>query len=219
MKNWRAVALVLVGVVAAVFYSNFLLDVAFSTDHDWFAVVSELEVPGAPTATLLRTTDVLCGVLVLVLLPHVRAGLPGGPWRNWAVWMTAIFAITAAAAGIISLPCADGVVCTSTADELQRWTHDGLSIISQTAVFVGAAAVGLDTRQHGPVWLHRAAWITFWVGGVLGTLAFGYYGATDSSSWQTGISQRYQIGMTSAWIICLAIFAATHEVRDRAQPR
>jgi hypothetical protein len=164
MKNWRAVALVLVGVVAAVFYSNFLLDVAFSTDHDWFAVVSELEVPGAPTATLLRTTDVLCGVLVLVLLPHVRAALPVGAWRTWAVWMTAIFAITGAVAGIIPLPCADGVVCTSTADEIQRWTHDGLSIISQTAVFLGAAAVGLDTRQHGPVLLHRAAWITFWVG-------------------------------------------------------
>ena len=104
MKSWRAVALVLVGVVAAVFYSNFLLDVAFSTDHDWFAVVSELEVPGAPTATLLRTTDVLCGLLVLVLLPDVWAALPVGPWRTWAVWMTAIFAITGAAAGIISAP-------------------------------------------------------------------------------------------------------------------
>ena len=110
-------------------------------------------------------------------------------------------------------------MCTSTADEIRRWTHDGLSIISQTVVFLGAAAVGLDTRQHGPVWLHRAAWITFWVGGVLGTLVFGYYGATDSSSWQTGIAQRFQIGMTSAWIICLAVFAARHEVRDRAQRR
>ena len=154
MRNWRAVALVLVGVLAAVFYSNFLLDVAFSTDHDWFAVVSELEVPEAPTATLLRTTDVLCGLLVLVLLPYVRAALPVGGWRNWAVWMTAIFAVTNAVAGIIQLPCADGVVCTSTADEIQRWMHDGLSIISQTVVFLGAAAVGLDTRHLGPVWLN-----------------------------------------------------------------
>ena len=45
MKNWRAVALVLVGVVAALFYSNFLLDVAFSSDHDWFAVVSSSRCP------------------------------------------------------------------------------------------------------------------------------------------------------------------------------
>ncbi len=215
MKDWRAVSLVVVGVVAAVFYSNFLLDVAFSRDHDWFAVVSELEVPGAPTATLLRTTDVLCGLLVLVLLPYVRAGLPVGGWRNWAVWTTAIFAVTGALSGIFQLPCAEAVECTSTADEIQRWIHDGLSIISQTVVFLGAVAVGFDTRRHGPAWLHRAAWITFWVGGVIGTIVFGYYGATDSSSWQTGIAQRFQIGMTSAWIICLSVFAATTGLRAR----
>ena len=208
MKDWRAITLVLVGVVAALFYSNFLLDVVFSSDHDWFAVVSELEVPGAQTATLLRTTDVLCGVLVLALLPYVWAALPVGGWRTWAVSMTAIFAVTCAAAGIVSLPCADEMSCLTTADDIQRWTHDVLSIISQTAVFLGAFAVGLDTRHRGPQWLHRAAWITFWVGGVLGTLVFGYYGATDSDSWQTGIAQRVQIGITSAWIICLAVLAA-----------
>ena len=213
MKSRRAVALVLVGVVAALFYSNFLLDVAFSTDHDWFAVVSELEVPGAQTATLLRTTDVLCGVLVLALLPYVHAALPAGGWRRWAVSMTAIFAVTAAAAGVISLPCANEVSCSTTGDEVRRWIHDGLSIVSQTTVFLGALAVGLDTRHHGPRWIHRAAWITFWVGGVLGTLVFAYYGTTDSSSWQTGIAQRFQIAMTSAWIICLAVLAAGPPVR------
>ena len=213
MKDPRAAALVLTGVVAALFYSNFLLDVAFSSDHDWFAVVSELEVPGAQTATLLRTTDVLCGLLVLALLPSVWAALPVGGWRRWAVSMTAVFAITGAVAGIIRLPCADGVSCSTTLDEIQRWTHDSLSIISQTTVFLGALAVGLDTRDRGPRWIHRAAWITFWVGGVLGTLVFAYYGTTDSSSWQTGIAQRFQIGMTSAWIICLAVLAARPPVR------
>ena len=213
MRNWRAVALVLIGVFAALFYSNFLLDVAFSTDHDWFAVVSELEVPGAQTATLLRTTDVLCGLLVLALLPSVWAALPVGGWRKWAVSMTAIFAITGAAAGIISLPCANEVSCSTAGDEVQRWMHDGLSIISQTTVFLGAVAIGLDTRHRGPRWVHLAAWITFWVGGVLGTIVFAYYGTTDSSSWQTGIAQRFQIGMTSAWIICLAVLAARPPVR------
>lgn len=215
MKNWRSVALVLVGVVAALFCSNFLLDVAFSSDHDWFAVVSELEVRGAQTATLLRTTDVLCGLLVLALLPYVWAALPSGGWRRWAVSMTAIFAVTGAAAGVISLPCANEVSCSTTGDEIQRWMHDGLSIISQTTVFLGALAIGLDTRRRGPRWIHRAAWITFWVGGVLGTIVFSYSGAADSTSWQTGIAQRFQIGMTSAWIICLAVLAAGPPVRDQ----
>ena len=217
MKDPRAAALVLTGSVAALFYSNFLLDVAFSTDHNWFAVVSELEVPGAQTATLLRTTDVLCGVLVLALLPFVWAALPAGGWRKWAVSMTAIFAVTGAAAGVISLPCANEVPCSTNGDEIQRWIHDGLSIISQTAVFLGALAVGLDTRHHGPRWVHRAAWITFWVGGVLGTIAFAYYGTTDSSSWQTGIAQRFQIGITSAWLVCLAVLAARHRDGARVQ--
>jgi hypothetical protein len=39
-----------------------------NSEHHWFAIVSKLEVPGARTATLLRTIDVLCGVLVLTLL-------------------------------------------------------------------------------------------------------------------------------------------------------
>jgi len=220
MKSRRDVALLVVGVVAALFYSNFLLDVVFSSDHDWFAVVSELEVPGAQTATLLRTTDVLCGILVLALLPYVWAALPVGGWRKWAVSMTAIFAVTAAASGVISLPCADEVSCSTTGDEIQRWMHDGISIVSQTTVFLGALAIGLATRHQGPRWIHRAAWITFWVGGVLGTLVFTYYGTTDSSSWQTGIAQRFQIGLTSAWIICLAALAAGAPVRvQRLEPQ
>ena len=122
--------------------------------------------------------------------------------------MTAIFAITAAAAGIISLPCANEVSCSTTDDEIRRWIHDSLSTVSQTTVFLGALAIGLDTSHPGPRWVHRAAWITFWAGGVLGTILFAYYGTTDSSSWQTGIAQRFQIGITSVWIICLAVLAA-----------
>jgi hypothetical protein len=37
MKSRRDGALLVVGVVAALFYSNFLLDVVFSSDHDWLA--------------------------------------------------------------------------------------------------------------------------------------------------------------------------------------
>ena len=208
MKDWRAPALLADGILAALFYSNFLLDAVLPSDHDWSRVVSELEVAGAQTATLLRTTDVLCGLLVLLLLPHVWAGLPPGRWRRWAIWATAIFAVAGAAAGIIPLPCAGPEACTSTRDDLQRWAHDGLSIVSQNAIFVGAMAIALACRHRGPRWMQRAAWITFWVGGVVGTIAFAYFGATDPLSWETGIVQRVQIGTTSAWIVCLAWFAA-----------
>ena len=219
MKDWRAVSLVAVGVLAAIFYSNFLLDLIFSRDRDWFAVVSELEIPGSPNATLLRTTDVLCGLFVLVLLPFVWSALPVGGWRRWAVAMTVVFAVTGAVAGIIALPCESGQVCNGPTDELQRWTHDAMSIVSQAAIFLGAAAVGLDTRRLGPAWLHRAAWTTFWVGGVIATILFVYYGTTDPHSWQTGVAQRFQIGMTSAWIICLSVFAATAGLRARDERR
>jgi hypothetical protein len=80
-------------VVAAVLYS----------EHHWFAIDSELEVPGARTATWLRTTDVLCGGLVLTLPGVLRVDLPQAEWRKWALAMTAIVAVTGAAAGLILL--------------------------------------------------------------------------------------------------------------------
>jgi hypothetical protein len=211
MSSWRGAALVLVGATAALFYSNFLLDVVFSPQHDWFAVVSELEVAGAPTATLLRTTDVLCGMLTLCLLPFVRAGLPAGRARGWAIWLMVTFAVTGALAGIVPLPAEPA---TGTAAEVQRLAHDGFSIVSQTAVFLAAVAVGVATRSpHGPRWLHRAAWATFWLGGVLGTVLFGAFAALDSTSWQTGVAQRFQLGVTSAWLVCLGVLAATSGLR------
>lgn len=208
MKDVRAATLVVVGVMAGFFYSNFILDVLLSKQHDWFAVVSELEVPGTPHAGLLRVTDVLCGVLTLVLLPGVHAGLPAGRRRTVAVWMTAVFAVTNALAGIITLPCGSGETCDTTADTLQQLTHDGLSIVSAAALFIGAWAVARDTAERGPRWLNLAAWFTFWVGGVVSSVLFGVFGYADSSSWQTGITQRLQIVIMSGWIICLAVFAA-----------
>jgi hypothetical protein len=215
MRGWRAVTLLLVGVVAALFYSNFLLAVPFTSAHDQLAVISELEVPGAKVEALLRVTDVLCGLLVLALLPFVRRSLAPGRQRFWAVTMLAVFAVAGALSGIISLPCATDVSCTSTPDQARHWVHDALSIGSQAAVFLAAAAVGLDTRERGPRWLHRAAWSTFWVGGIVGTLLFGLFAALDASSWETGLAQRFQVVVTSAWIVCLGALAATEGLRAR----
>ena len=88
-------ALLACGGVAALLYSNFLLD---WTRHGFVGmddIVSRLEAPGEPHAMLLRTTDVVCAVLVVALLPWVRAALPRGPWREVTVWATIGFAFGA----------------------------------------------------------------------------------------------------------------------------
>lgn len=198
----------LVGAVAALLYSNFLLDALFSPDHDWLAVVSELEVPGQPTATLLRTTDVLCSLLTLLLVPHVRAALSPGPWRAVVTWSIVAFAVGGILAAAVPLPCAASEVCSGGSAELQRSLHDGASIVSALALFVSAGAIAVQTSHDGPVRLHRLASATFWVGGVLGSIAFLFFGLQDAASWQTGLSQRFQIVVMSAWILCLGLVAA-----------
>jgi hypothetical protein len=216
VKDWRAWALVVTGVIAGFLYSNFLLDMVLPGTHDWSVVVSELEKPGYEHAVVLRTTDVICGLLVLALLPYVRSALPPGRRRTWAIWLTAAFAVGNAVAGAVPLPTDDGLGA-----HVQQWIHDGASTISQTAVFLGAVAIALDTPYHGRKWLRDAAWLTFWLGGVLGTILFGGFALIDSSSWQTGMAQRFQIAVTSLWVVCLGVFAATDGLRahdrDRAE--
>jgi hypothetical protein len=214
VRDWRAWALVVTSVIAGFFYANFFLDMMLPGTHDWSAVVSELEKPGFEHAEVLRTTDVICGLLILVLLPFVRAALPPGGRRSWAIWLTVAFAVGNAVAGAVRLPTGDGFGA-----HIQQWIHDGASTISQTAVFLGAVAIALDTPLHGRRWLRDAAWLTFWLGGVLGTILFGGSALIDSSSWQTGASQRFQIVVTSLWVVCLGVFAATDGLRalDRAR--
>ena len=209
-SGWR---LITIGAVAAFLYSNFLLDVIFSPTHDWFAVVSELEVPGQPTATLLRVTDVVCAVLTLILLPSVRRALPSAGWRWTAVVMTALFAVGGILAAVVPLPCTSTEICVSASEDLERVLHDAFSVLSASTLFLGAGAVAIDTRHQGRRWVRVTALISFWIGGVLGTVLFLYFGWKDSTSWQTGIAQRFQIAMMSLWILALAIFGATSASR------
>ncbi|MGB3763697.1 MAG: DUF998 domain-containing protein [Ornithinimicrobium sp.] len=211
-------ALVLISIAAALFSSNFLLDLVFADTQDWTSVISVLEVsPGHPRI-LLRVTDVLCGVLVVLLLPYVRAALPASRWRTVALVSTVIYALAGAGAAWFALPCPDRQMCTSPADDLQRFTHDGFSIVSPAALFISVVAVGLATREHGPRWLHRAVWVVFLLGGVAGTLMSGYFTLIHPGGWQTGLAQRFQLAVVSAWIICLGVHAATAGVDARQSP-
>ena len=87
----------------------------------------------------------LSAILTLVLVPYLWWALPGGVWRQVAVWSTAVFAAFGIPAGLIALPCAEGEpACPDGgAEELQSFAHDATSIVSTTAL-IAAAHLGHD---------------------------------------------------------------------------
>jgi len=199
-------ALLACGLVAALLYSNFLLDWTHGGFIGMDDIASLLEAPGEPHAMLLRTTDVVCALLVVTLLPWVRDALPRGPWREITVGASVLFALGASAAAFMPPPCGPDVACAG--HHLQIAVHNGSSLASDAALYVGAAAAWFASREAGPRWFHRAAWSAFWVGGVLSSVVFAYFKAIDDPAWAAAVSQRAHIVCISAWILCLALLAA-----------
>jgi hypothetical protein len=199
-------SLMLIGCVAAVLYSNFLLDWLLRGFDGMGIVVSQLEAPGQPHATFLRVTDVLTGVLVLLLLPGVRRAMPAGGWRYLTIWATVVFAVGAIVAAVVALPCGPAQVCATL--RLQTNIHDGSSVLSDTGLFIGSAAAWFATRRAGPIWFQRAATIVFWFGGIAASAVFGYINLTQRPLWAVGTTQRIHILWISVWILCLAVYAA-----------
>ena len=76
MRDWRAWAILVTGAIGAFLYSNFILDYILPGSDSFFEVISELETAGTPNADVLRTTDVIGGILMLVPLPYVWAAMP-----------------------------------------------------------------------------------------------------------------------------------------------
>lgn len=220
---WRSRPVLLAaGAVAAFLYANFLLDALLSPDHDWLMVVSRLEVPGEENATLLRVTDVICSAVVILLIVPALWTAPRATSRHRiAGALTIAFAVGGILAAIVPLPCVAGVPCDSPAQHLQTLWHDIFSVASASTLFLGAGFVSLETRHDGPVWLHRFALFTFWIGGIVGTTLFLSFGWADSSSWQTGLTQRLQLICMSIWIYCLAVVAeqAWNDERPRGAGR
>jgi hypothetical protein len=209
------------GVCAGLAYSGWVVDLVVTADHDWHSVVSDLQVTGAPLSTLLRVLDIACGVLVLALVPGLAAALPGRDGRTVllrrvAVWGIVVFALGCIGAAVVPLPsCAVDEVCRTGAPLAQRVVHDGFSVASQAGVFVAAAAVGLLTRGRGPQWLHRAAWAAVWLGGVSATILLLLATAPVGPSWGPGVGQRFQIVVTSLWLVALGAVAAAGARRAR----
>jgi len=207
------------GVLAAVLYSNFLIDWVLRGFEGMGEVVSELESPGEPNSALLRVTDVVCAVLVVALLPWVRRVLPPGLWRELFVWSTVLFAVGAAAAAIVPEPCGPGIACDAPHQVIESAVHGYASVVSDVALFVGMFAVLIGTRRVGPRWFRMTAWWLLWIGGVISSLLFGYYHEHPDPWWAVGASQRVHILSISVWIFCLGLLASrgspTHQPEDR----
>lgn len=199
---------IVVGVCAALLYSNFLLDWVLRGFTGMGEVVSLLEAPGQPNATLLRVTDVICAVLVVSLLPAVRRRLPSGVWREVFVGGTLVFALGAALAAVVATSCGSGIPCDGSGEELAKGVHEASSIVSDTALYVGAAAAWLSVRVLGPAWFKRVAWWFVWIGGLASTLVFAWFHSTEDPAWAVGASQRVHIACISGWILCLGLLAA-----------
>ncbi len=212
----RSVALVVCGAVAALLYSNFLPDLVRRGPASLDDIVSQLEAHGQPDAMLLRVSDDVCSVLVVALLPWVRAALPRGLWRELTVWSTVAFAIGSTVAAAVPTPCGPDVSCPGPA--WQIGVHDNSSIASDVALYIGVAAAWLATRRSGPVWFHRAAWWVFWIGGVASSLLFAWVNAEYESTYAPGVTQRLHIVFISAWIFCLALLAARHRPHTPVHP-
>jgi hypothetical protein len=213
-RDRRAAALVLTSVVAAVLYSNFVLDWVLRGFDGMGNVVSHLAAPGQPNAGIVRVTDVVCAVLVLALLPAVRRALPLRPWRAVVVGGTVVFAAGAVIAAAIPTPCGPHSACDAPAQLLQGFLHNSASVVSDVGLYVGTAAAWFTTRRTGPRWFHRAAVWLFWVTGVVASALFVLL-AEVGPDWATAFSQRVHIVGISVWIVCLGLLAAA-AVPDRS---
>lgn len=209
----------LVGSAAALLYSNFLLDWVLRGFSGMGDMVSALEAPDEPNAALLRVTDVICAVLVVCLLPAVRRRLTPGVWREAFVVATVVFALGASFAAFVASPCGPGAVCDVPGAARATLLHDTGSIVSDTALFVGAAMVGIATRRTGPVWFRRVAWYVVVLGGVVASAVFGWFNRTGDPAWAVGVSQRVHIVSMSVWIFCLGLFAAHRLAAGRPDER
>lgn len=206
------------GAVAAVLYSNFLIDLLVPGPHEWAQQVSVLEIPGHRSALLLRTTDVLAALLVLAQLPAVRAALPVSRWRRLVVGGAAAFAAGGILAAIVTLPAdpqvgVDGLVTTAgTLDPgaLRRAAHNGTSILSVGGMVASAGAAWMLLRRR---LLERPRWL----GPVVTVVAAGCAVELGADlvvalrpQWQLldGLSQRAQMLTLSAWVVGLGAIAA-----------
>ncbi len=178
-----------------------------------------MEAEGAPYGLTLRILDAVSAVVTLVLVPYLWCAFPANVFGRIAVWGVIVFGVFGVPAGLVPLPChAAAQDCTlTTAEEVQSNIHDGTSIISTTALIVGAAAAAWALRAIGPRWMVWAGWITVAVQ-ILTGLGFAIAWFADSDA-VSGVLQRFEVVGIGAWIVCLGIYSATHGIPALARRR
>lgn len=213
----RSIALLIVGVLAAVCQSNFIIDWILRGGSGMDQIISTLAADGEPNARLLRATDAACAVLVLVLTPFVRAALPPGRWRRVVVVGLVGFAVGAVAAALFS-SCGHGSSCTGSAAIEALW-HDAASLVSEAGIIASIVGSWVLTRRAGPRWLHR--WSMIVIAIVVAVLVASVLTALVSGSTTTPLGaylQRVQVLATSSWLVALGVLASrSPATRDPAQ--
>lgn len=225
--------------VVALLYSTWLVAPLLDPQlHPWTSYASEYFVADRPAATLLRTTDGVAGMLLIVLavLSYGRArtlwrGLPGGfggldasrPTRRRARWAVRVWCAALAVAGaatvvdaINPMTCAPSVSPECAAAEaagtlpLQHHMHTASSAVAGTAFVVAMlASLVLSTAAD------RVTRIASWVGVV--TIALSAVDALLTRIPTEGITQRISMVAIVAWLVAVAGLPVVDRVR--AAPR
>ncbi|WP_406019254.1 DUF998 domain-containing protein [Kocuria rhizophila] len=226
-------------VLIAVLYSTWLVAPLLDPQlHPWTSYASEYFVADRPAATLLRTTDGISGMLLIVMavLSYSRArtlwrGLPGGlgapetapPTRRRArcavrTWCAALAVAGAATVvdAINPMTCALSVSPECAAAEaagtlpLQHLMHTASSAVAGTAFVVAMlASLVLSTAAD------RVTRIASWVGIV--TIALSAVDALLTRIPTEGITQRISMVAIVVWLVAVVGLPVVDRVR--AAPR
>lgn len=157
----RCLAPRVVGVLAAVVYSSFLVSYLFPTDRS-IDFVSELERPGAPYADWYRASDAVAGVLMIALTALCWRG-PRSLFirqdsRRAMGWALIAVAVVGASSVLDSLSPMD---CNPSVQSICDIDDQGVAGLLRQ-LLVGhtlSGLVGFGAAGIGAAWCARAAWL------------------------------------------------------------
>lgn len=199
---------VTLGVLAAVTYSDYLVDVVLQPGGvDELAIISHLEAPGAPYSELLRAFDVAAGVFAVALVPFLLHALPRGRARWLPVLLLAVFGVCGALTGLIPDPCSNpDSGCGGSSGAAQRSLHVTLSGWTDISILLCPLLVALVTWRRGPRWVTVTSSAAFALM-VLAAVVYRSYEPLDLSI-APGVSQRLVVSSSSVWLLLVGVIGA-----------
>lgn len=202
------VASIALGLLAAVTYSDYLVDMVMQPRGvRELAIISHLEAPGAPYSAVLRAFDVAAGVFAVLLSPFLFRALP----RGWARWLPVaalvVFGISGALTGLIPDPCSNpNSGCGGPTGAGQRSVHIMLSGWTDLSILACPLLVALVTWRRGPRWVTVSSGVVF-VLMVLAGVTYRWHGALDPGV-PMGLSQRFVVSLASCWLLLVGLIGA-----------